>query len=89
MYTKKITNILRGGGFVVKNTGTDSFLELMMVSLLILLIKSFIVMVAYNYMFPRLMANINTNYQRESFKPINIFEGAIMVILFNNLFNRI
>lgn len=89
MYTKKITNILRGGGFISKNSGSDNFLELLLVSLLILLIKSFIVMVAYNYMFPRLMANVNPYYQRENFKPINILDGAIMVILFNNLFNRI
>ena len=89
MYTKKITNILRGGGFISKSAGTDNFLELLMVSLLILLIKSFIVMIAYNYMFPKLMVNANPYYQLENFKPINIFDGAIMVILFNNLFNRI
>lgn len=54
------------------------------ISLLVLLIKSLLVMICYNYLMPRLLTTYN--FDMSKYRPIIFGEAILMVILFNNLF---
>ena len=54
-------------------------------SLFMLIIKSFLVMISYNLVIPRILVSYNVNMTQ--YRPITFIEGLLLVILFNNLFN--
>ena len=86
---KNLKKILIGGGVVSKNIGeNENMLQLFGLSLFILLIKGLLVMVTYNWMMPKIIYNVNPNYDYRKFRNINFLEAILLVILFTNLFNH-
>ena len=58
----------------------------LIIILIVFLIKSFLVQWSYNTVMPKLISNITgTN---ENFRRLSYLEAIVVVILFNNLFNR-
>jgi hypothetical protein len=86
-----VKKVLIGGGLISKSISSDNFgsnfLYLFGMSFLLLLIKGVLVQITYNYMTPKLVNNINSNYNFKNFKTLNLIEAILIVILFNNLFN--
>jgi hypothetical protein len=81
------------GGNVVRNMNVTNPLMILIVSILLFLLKCYLVQLSYNEIFPllryNLLSGIETNVnQREppQFVPISFGQSIIMVILFNNLF---
>ncbi len=69
------------------------FFYLLLVFLILLLIKSFIVKIAYNNVMPTLMYSVNregVSYEEilNSFNQISFVEALLLVILCNMLFTR-
>ena len=62
----KVIKILSGGGILTKETNSGDFLEIFLFSLLILIIKGILVMITYNWIAPKLIRNVNQNYQKEN-----------------------
>jgi len=82
----KLINLMVGGGVISKNVQYEmgSITEGVIYSIIILLVKSFLVMITYNYIITYVVSqNINKNM-----KLLTIFDIIIVVILFNNLINR-
>jgi hypothetical protein len=65
-------------------TDPASMFTVFLVSLLFLAIKSYLVMVTYNSVAPKLISNNGFNVQ--NFRPLTFWEGVMLVILANNLF---
>ena len=82
----KLINLMVGGGVISKNVQYEmgSITEGVIYSIIILLVKSFLVMITYNYIITYVVSqNINKNM-----KLLTIFDSIMVVILFNNLINR-
>ena len=60
-------------------------LVVFLISLLFLAIKSYLVMVTYNMVAPKLISNNGMNIQ--NFRPLGFWESSMLVILANNLFS--
>ena len=74
------------GGFIKgKKMKIDSF-QFFFVILMVFLIKAFLVQWSYNWIMPKLIYNING--KQGDFRRLSYMEAIIVVILFNNLFNR-
>ena len=93
--TKNITNtgfkslkILVGGGIISKSVRNENIIGIFLLTILILIIKSFIVMLCYNTVIPRLLISYNKNYDINSFYKINIWESLLLILLFSNLLGR-
>ncbi len=86
------TSSMNGGG---TNNKLGSFLYLLVIFLILLLIKSYIVQVAYNHIMPTLIYSVDVKGQmkyeeiRNNFRPITYVEAILVVILFNMLFSKI
>jgi hypothetical protein len=84
--------VMSGGGTANK---LGSFFYLLMIFLILLLVKSYIVQVAYNHVVPVLIYSMDVKrsmkYEevRENFRPIRYVEAILVVILFNMLFSKI
>ena len=91
-----ITKVLENFLFNYKNyklqKGGNNSLEagsnilIFFISLLLLLIKSLLVMISYNYVVPRILNTYNVNLTK--YRPIIFSEAILLVILFNNLFSK-
>lgn len=74
------------GGLVKTSKLKIDSLQFFLVILAVFLIKSFLVQWSYNTIMPKLISNITgTN---KNFRRLSYLEAIIVVILFNNLFNR-
>ena len=86
-YDIKILNIMAGCGLLSKKLKSHDIGEILLFSILVLLLKSLLVMVAYNHIVPKLLKNISQEYNLELFRPITVVEGLWIVLLFTNLVN--
>ena len=84
----KALKIFTGGGIISHSIRNESLIEIFIITLLILIIKSFIVMICYNSVIPRLISSYKKNYDPNDFYRINIWESILLVLLFSNLFGR-
>ena len=74
------------GGFVKGKKMKIDSLQFFLVILLVFLIKAFLVQWSYNTIMPKLIYNING--KQSDFRQLSYMEAIVVVILFNNLFNR-
>lgn len=86
-YDLKMLNILSGCGLVSKKLKSNDLGEIILFSLLVLLLKSLIVMISYNTIIPKIIKNIDQQYQEDLFRPLTVFDAFWIVILFTNLVN--
>ena len=74
------------GGLVKINKLKMDSLQFFLVLLVVFLIKSWLVQWSYNTIMPKLISNMTGN--QRNFRQLSYLEAIIVVILFNNLFNR-
>ena len=74
------------GGLVKTSKLKIDSLQFFLVILVVFLIKSWLVQWSYNTVMPKLISNM-TGTDR-NFRRLSYLEAIIVVILFNNLFNR-
>ena len=74
------------GGLVKTSKLKIDSLQFFLVILIVFLIKSWLVQWSYNTIMPKLISNMNGNDR--NFRRLTYLEAIIVVILFNNLFNR-
>ena len=74
------------GGFIKGKKMKIDSLQFFLVILVVFLIKAFLVQWSYNWIMPKLIYNING--LQSDFRKLSYMEAIIVVILFNNLFNR-
>ena len=74
------------GGFVKGKKMKIDSLQFFLVILVVFLIKAWLVQWSYNWIMPKLIYNING--KNSDFRKLSYMEAIIVVILFNNLFNR-
>lgn len=74
------------GGLVKTSKLKIDSLQFFLVILVVFLIKSWLVQWSYNTIMPKLISNI-TGTDR-NFRRLSYLEAIVVVILFNNLFNR-
>ena len=86
-YDLKMLNILSGCGLVSKKLKSNDLGEIILFSLLVLLLKSLIVMISYNTIIPKIIKNIDQQYQEDLFRPLTVFDAFWIIILFTNLVN--
>lgn len=85
--------VMSGGGNGSNKLGT--FLYLLIIFIILLLVKSYIVQVAYNHVMPTLIysmdvkSNMKYDEVKNNFRPIAYVEAILVVILFNMLFSKI
>jgi hypothetical protein len=78
---------LSGGGKLkkmIKDENTTTLFTVFFMILLVLLIKSYVVQITYNMMWPKIVENSGGDTSR--FKPLTFYEALMMVILFSFLF---
>ena len=74
------------GGFIKGKKMKIDSIQFFFVILLVFLIKAFLVQWSYNWIMPKLIYNING--KQGDFRRLSYMEAIVVVILFNNLFNR-
>ena len=74
------------GGLVKTSKLKIDSLQFFLVVLVVFLIKSWLVQWSYNTVMPKLISNM-TGTDR-NFRRLSYLEAIVVVILFNNLFNR-
>ena len=74
------------GGLVKTTKLKIDSLQFFLVILIVFLIKSWLVQWSYNTIMPKLISNMNGTVR--NFRRLTYLEAIIVVILFNNLFNR-
>ena len=74
------------GGLVKTTKLKIDSLQFFLVILVVFLIKSWLVQWSYNTVMPKLISNM-TGTDR-NFRRLRYLEAIVLVILFNNLFNR-
>lgn len=77
-----ITNLI--GGTITKKLNNNMLMNIIVLILLILL-KVFLVQWSYNKIYPLLVRNTTGN-ENVNFKPLNLSESFILVILFSSIF---
>ena len=77
-----------GGGLklqkVFKEPKLENIINLSVMVILILLLRSYIVQVTYNMMWPKIVEN--TGGDTSKFRPISFYEAIMIVLLFSFLF---
>jgi hypothetical protein len=77
-----------GGGLklqkVFKEPKLENIINLSVMVILILLLRSYIVQVSYNMMWPKIVEN--TGGDTSKFRPITFYEAIMIVLLFSFLF---
>lgn len=77
-----------GGGLklqkVLKEPKLENIIQLSVMVILILLLRSYIVQVTYNMMWPKIVEN--TGGDTSKFRPITFYEAIMIVLLFSFLF---
>jgi len=77
-----------GGGLklqkVLKEPKLENIIQLSVMVLLVLLLRSYIVQVTYNMMWPKIVEN--TGGDTSKFRPITFYEAIMIVLLFSFLF---
>ena len=77
-----------GGGLklqkVFKEPKLENIINLSIMVILILLLRSYIVQVTYNMMWPKIVEN--TGGDASKFRPITFYEAIMIVLLFSFLF---
>ena len=84
----KALKIFTGGGIVSHSIKNENLIEIFIITILIIIIKSFIVMICYNTVMPRLISSYNKNYDVNNFYRISIWESILLILLFSNLLGR-
>lgn len=86
----KLIDVMVGGGLLTtKNSAYRlDFWTIFLFTLLVIFIKGLIVMITYNHIMPKLMNNIQNNYQYSKFEKITIWEAIILILLISNLVNK-
>ena len=74
------------GGFIKGKKMKIDSLHFFLVILVVFLIKAWLVQWSYNWIMPKLIYNVNG--KQGDFRRLSYMEAIIVVILFNNLFNR-
>lgn len=84
---KFVMRNMSGGGKMdrVSSGAGVSGLYVFLFSLLMLLVKAFLVMLSYNYVMPDLLSSYGVDMR--SYRPLTFVNALLLVILFNNLFN--
>lgn len=77
-----------GGGLKIqkmfKTGDKDTMIGLFVMSIFILLLRTYIVQITYNMMWPKIV--MNSGGDNSQFTPLTFYESLIMVILFSFLF---
>jgi len=77
-----------GGGLKIhkmfKTGDTDTMISLFVMAIAVLLLRTYIVQITYNMMWPKVVMNSGGDTSR--FTPLTFYESLIMVILFSFLF---
>ena len=77
-----------GGGLklqkILKEPKLENIIQLSIMVILILLLRSYIVQVTYNMMWPKIVEN--TGGDTSKFRPISFYEAIMIVLLFSFLF---
>tara|TARA_B100000287_G_scaffold394157_1_gene407992 strand:- start:398 stop:628 length:231 start_codon:yes stop_codon:yes gene_type:complete len=74
------------GGLVKTSKLKIDSLQFFLIIFAVFLIKSWLVQWSYNNIMPKLIFNMTGN--QRNFRRLSYLEAIIVVILFNNLFNR-
>jgi len=69
-----------------KTGNTDTMISLFMMTILILLLRTYIVQITYNMMWPKIVTN--TGGDNSQFTPLTYYESLMIVILFSFLFGK-
>ena len=77
-----------GGGLKIqkmfKTGDTDTMINLFVMAILILLLRTYIVQITYNMMWPKVV--MNSGGDTSQFTPLTFYESLMVVILFSFLF---
>ena len=77
-----------GGGLkmqkILKEPKFENIINLSILVILILLLRSYIVQVTYNMMWPKIVEN--TGGDTNKFRPLTFYEAIMIVLLFSFLF---
>ena len=85
----KLMNVMIGGGLLSnKVQSAPDFWTVMLFTIIVILIKGLIVMITYNYIMPKMMNNLQNNYQYSKFEKITIWEAILLILLISNLVNK-
>jgi hypothetical protein len=84
----KALKLFIGGGIVSHSIRNENLIEIFLLTLLVIIIKAFIVMVCYNAAILKLITNFKPDYDPNKFRKINIWESILLILLFSNLFGR-
>ena len=85
----KLMNVMIGGGLLSNKVQcAPDFWTVMLFTIIIILIKGLIVMITYNYIMPKMMNNLQNNYQYSKFEKITIWEAILLILLISNLVNK-
>ena len=86
-----ISSMSGGGKNNINGYQKPNVFVIMLITLLLLLIKGFIVYLAYNLMMPKLIYSVSKDRTlediEENFRPLSYMESIIFVILTNTLFS--
>ena len=86
-----ITSMSGGSKNTLNGVQKPNFFVLMLITLLFILIKGFIVYLAYNLIIPKLIFSVSKDRTlediEENFRPLSYLESIILVILANTLFS--
>jgi hypothetical protein len=87
-----MSNISGGAKNFVNNSPKSNLFTVMLITLILLLVKGFIVYLAYNLLMPKLIYSISNDKRtlediESNFIPLSYMESIIFVILANTLFS--
>jgi magnesium-transporting ATPase (P-type) len=76
--------MIGGGAKLQKIFSGPNFINIMIFSIFLILIRTYIVQITYNMMWPKIVTN--TGGDNSQFTPLTFYESLMMVILFSFLF---
>jgi small-conductance mechanosensitive channel len=82
---KSLARSLSGGARSSSGMNGISPFGLFVATLVLLLVKVFIVMICYNTLMPRLLMSYNVDMS--NYRSLTFTESILLVVLFNSLFN--
>jgi len=76
--------MIGGGSKIQKMLAGQNFIRIMMFSILLILIQTYIVQLTYNMIWPKIVTNSGGDDRQ--FRPLTYYESLLIVLLFSFLF---
>jgi hypothetical protein len=91
LLAQNIVSSMSGGSKNNNISNKPNFFTVMLITLLLILVKGFIVYLAYNLIMPKIIYSVSKDRTLEdiedNFRPLSYFESVIFAILTNTLFS--